>query len=76
MRMSSLYAPTLKEDQLRPWLLQVACSFCAGMIKAPLLVCTLIWHLHGSLLRIEAIIHDEMDGIGACEIFCSYHDQL
>lgn len=69
MRMSSLYAPTLKEDPAEAVLASHRLLLRAGMIRktAAGLYSYLPLALR-SLLKIEAIIRDEMDGIGAQEI--------
>ncbi len=67
--MSSLYAPTLKEDPAEAVLLQVDCLLLrAGMIRRPLLVCTPFTCM-ALFFKIEAIIRDEMDGIGSGDSF-------
>lgn len=69
MRMSSLYAPTLKEDPAEAVLASHRLLLRAGMIRKTAAglysYLPLAWR---SLLKIEAIIRDEMDGIGAQEI--------
>ncbi len=45
-----------------------ACSSCWHDQKEPLLECSYLPLAWRSLLKIEAIIRDEMDGIGAQEI--------
>lgn len=67
--MSSLYAPTLKEDPAEAVLASHRLLLRAGMIRKTAAglysYLPLAWR---SLLKIEAIIRDEMDGIGAQEI--------
>ena len=69
MRMSSLYAPTLKEDPAEAVLASHRLLLRAGMIRKTAAglysYLPLAWR---SLLKIEAIIRDDMDGIGAQEI--------
>lgn len=69
MRMSSLYAPTLKEDPAEAVLASHRLLLRAGMIRKTAAglysYLPLAWR---SLLKIEAIIRDEMDSIGAQEI--------
>ena len=69
MRMSALYAPTLKEDPAEAVLASHRLLLRAGMIRKTAAglysYLPLAWR---SLLKIEAIIRDEMDGIGAQEI--------
>lgn len=69
MRMSSLYAPTLKEDPAEAVLASHRLLLRAGMIRKTAAglysYLPLAWR---SLLKIEAIIRDEMAGIGAQEI--------
>ena len=69
MRMSSLYVPTLKEDPAEAVLASHRLLLRAGMIRKTAAglysYLPLAWR---SLLKIEAIIRDEMDGIGAQEI--------
>ena len=69
MRMSSLYAPTLKEDPAEAVLASHRLLLRAGMIRKTAAglysYLPLAWR---SLLKSEAIIRDEMDGIGAQEI--------
>ena len=69
MRMSSLYAPTLKEDPAEAVLASHRLLLRAGMIRKTAAglysYLPLAWR---SLLKIEAIIRNEMDGIGAQEI--------
>lgn len=69
MRMSSLYAPTLKEDPAEAVLASHRLLLRAGMIRKTAAglysYLPLAWR---SLLKIEAIIRDEMDGIGTQEI--------
>ncbi len=63
MRMSSLYAPTLKEDPAEAVLASHRLLLRAGMIRKTAAglysYLPLAWR---SLLKIEAIIRDEMDG--------------
>ena len=69
VRMSALYAPTLKEDPAEAVLASHRLLLRAGMIRKTAAglysYLPLAWR---SLLKIEAIIRDEMDGIGAQEI--------
>ena len=69
MKMSQLYAPTLKEDPSEAELASHRLLLRAGMIRKTAAglysYLPLAWR---SLLKIEAVIRDEMDGIGAQEI--------
>ena len=69
MKMSTLYAPTLKEDPSEAELASHRLMLRAGMIRKTAAglysYLPLAWR---SLLKIEAVIRDEMEGIGAQEI--------
>ena len=69
MKMSQLYAPTLKEDPSEAELASHRLLLRAGMIRKTAAglysYLPLAWR---SLLKIEAVIRDEMEGIGAQEI--------
>lgn len=69
MRMSRLYAPTLKEDPADAELASHRLLLRAGMIRKGASglysYLPLAWR---SLMKIEAIIRDEMEGIGAQEM--------
>ena len=69
MKMSQLYAPTLKEDPSEAELASHRLLLRAGMIRKTAAglysYLPLAWR---SLLKIEAVIRDEMDAIGAQEI--------
>ena len=69
VKMSSLYAPTLKEDPAEAVLASHRLLLRAGMIRKTAAglysYLPLAWR---SLRKIEEIIRDEMDGIGAQEI--------
>ncbi len=69
MRMSKLYAPTLKEDPADAEVASHRLLLRAGMIRKEASglysYLPLAWR---SLLKIEAIIRDEMEGIGAQEM--------
>ncbi|MBQ6523974.1 MAG: proline--tRNA ligase [Atopobiaceae bacterium] len=69
MKMSQLYAPTLKEDPSEAELASHRLLLRAGMIRKTAAglysYLPLAWR---SLLKIEAVIRDEMEAIGAQEI--------
>jgi prolyl-tRNA synthetase len=69
MRMSRLYAPTLREDPQEADIASHRLLLRAGFIRKTAAglysYLPLAWR---SLLKIEAIVRDEMDGIGAQEV--------
>ena len=69
MKMSSLYAPTLKEDPAEAELASHRLLLRAGMIRKQAAglysYLPLAWR---SLKKIEAIVRDEMDAAGAQEL--------
>ena len=69
IRMSSLYAPTLKEDPAEAELASHKLMLRAGMIRKMASglysYLPLAWRV---ISKIEAVVRDEMDGIGAQEM--------